>query len=289
MECTHKIMAKIRTKNWKVGDAPWKYYLVPCGRCMACRLNKGRDWSVRIMHEVKQSSASCFCTLTYDDAHLPANRSLDVKTCQDFMKRLRKNTGKKIRFFLGAEYGEQNKRPHYHVILFGLGREDQKAIENAWGLGFVHVGDVTADSASYVAGYTLKKLSGDRAAEYASRGVVPEFGLMSRRPGIGDCYVQDARNVEFMRNNGFVVRKGSKMGIPRFYQGKVFTTEELKNERKKKLEELCRKRLSERVSAYGGNVYDDKQSRHIVESFAEESRQSEVNLQKKQEMKRRKL
>lgn len=285
MLCNHQVQVWDKRPGHRSGRA---WMLVPCGRCIACRLNKGRAWSVRIMHEVKHVSASCFATLTYDDKNLPAHGSLSVKDCQLFMKRLRKNTGKKIRFFLGGEYGEKGQRPHYHVILFGLGREDRAVIELSWGLGIVHVGDVTPDSAAYVAGYTLKKLSGERAGEYALRGVVPEFGLMSRRPGIGECYVSDPVNRDFMRDNGFVTHKGKKVGIPRYYADRVFVSEEeklkLHEKRQKVIEEgfeKSRLKLGVDSSSLGRYRTNDYQM--------SERAQGECDLEKRQEMHRRKL
>jgi len=199
--------------------------MVPCGRCIACRLNKARGWSIRIMHEVKISKLSCFVTLTYNDENLPKNKSLVIEHCQKFMKRLRKNTSLKIRYFLGAEYGEKEKRPHYHIILFGINKDFRTEIERSWGLGYITVDDVTLERALYVAKYTTKKLSGAMAQNYGDR--IPEFGLMSRRPGIGHDYLDT--NGTFIKNNGFCIVKGNKVGLPRYYTERIFKTEEEKN------------------------------------------------------------
>ena len=55
----------------------------PCGQCVGCRLERSRQWAVRCMHEASLYKHNCFITLTYDDAHLPANGSLDYS---DFQK-----------------------------------------------------------------------------------------------------------------------------------------------------------------------------------------------------------
>ena len=49
--------------------------IIPCGHCIACRINKSSEWATRMMMEVKtQPENSCwFVTLTYDDDHLPPN------------------------------------------------------------------------------------------------------------------------------------------------------------------------------------------------------------------------
>jgi len=176
------------------------------------------------MHEVKNWTECSFVTLTYDDEHLPGKGSLSVSDCQKFIKRLRKRLGRKFKYFLGAEYGDMGHRPHYHTILFGVSISERLEVNQAWGLGFVHSGVVTHDSACYVASYTLKKLSGDKRDVYTRLGIVPEFALMSRSPGIGALYVE--QNSKFLKQNAFCIVKGSKVALPRYYADKVFTDEE---------------------------------------------------------------
>ena len=35
---------------------------VPCGKCIACRVNKSAEWAVRAMHDVGYVEQSCFVT-----------------------------------------------------------------------------------------------------------------------------------------------------------------------------------------------------------------------------------
>lgn len=58
----------------------------------------------------------CFVTFTYNEENLPPNRSLRRKDMTDYWKRLRKSlegTGKKIKYYMCGEYGDQFERPHY--------------------------------------------------------------------------------------------------------------------------------------------------------------------------------
>jgi len=197
---------------------------VPCGRCLACRLARARMWSIRIMHETKEWPESSFLTLTYNDENLPKNGTLVKEHVQKFFKRLRKNLNCPFKYYLGGEYGDRNLRPHYHVVLFGVGKSRQKEIDHTWGLGFVHAGDVTHDSARYVASYTLKKLTGERRVEYESRGVIPEFSLMSRNPGIGARYAD--KNQNFLKTHACVIVQGNKAALPRYYADRLFNEEE---------------------------------------------------------------
>lgn len=217
-------------------------FQVPCGQCVGCRLEKSRQWAMRCLHEAKMSSESCFVTLTYEDKFLPPGGSLSKTAFQLFMKRLRKAKGDGIRFYGCGEYGDVNMRPHYHILLFNCGFPDRKRIgENArkeplycseelrtiWSFGFNVIGDVTFDSAAYVARYVMKKVTGDRASDHYSvvdgDGVVydrlPEFALMSRRPGIGSEYYE--KYGQEVRDHDSVVVNAREVKPPRFYDSRT--------------------------------------------------------------------
>ena len=141
----------------------------PCGWCLPCRINKARMWQHRIMLETKSHIKSSFVTLTYSDDNVPMNDNADLilykEDLQNYIKRLRRhNDGKRIRYFAVGEYGTESGRPHYHICIFGLGLEDQEIIEKSWTVrgnqqGIVHIGEITSESARYIAGYTIKKLT----------------------------------------------------------------------------------------------------------------------------------
>lgn len=160
----------------------------PCGQCMPCRYNKRRMWTHRLMLERLCHKDACFVTLTYDDEHLPKDMHgrgvLVKKDLQDWLKRLRAAIDPiKVRFYGVGEYGDQNWRPHYHVFLYGLSPTFQDVILRTWGKGLVDVGTVTHDSAAYIAGYTVKKMTAKDDPRLCGRS--PEFCRMSLKPGIG--------------------------------------------------------------------------------------------------------
>lgn len=218
MECLHKILIKKNDHS-----DPIK---VPCGQCIACRLNRSSDWAVRIMHEKKTVGKACFVTLTYDQENVPwvsDNQATLVKAdVQKFLKRLRKGLEPaKIRYYLCGEYGEHGNRPHYHIILFGLTKDEaERVVPRYWLYGFVHVGDVSFDSASYVARYCTKLLTGPKKEWYYEKNIIPEFSLMSRRPGIGADWLKKFGHEVKMHHN--VVMKGRLMAPPRYYRDKVY-------------------------------------------------------------------
>ncbi|UOF77149.1 replication associated protein [Microviridae sp.] len=151
-----------------------------CGQCMPCRINKGREWTARLLLERNEHRDSCFVTLTIDEVHL-RGRDLCKRSLQLFLKRLRERVGP-IRYFAVGEYGDVSWRPHYHLIIFGLSPVQEEEVKKAWPYGFVQVGTADVGAVKYITGYVLKKMTRETKA---LNGRVPEFALMSRRPGIG--------------------------------------------------------------------------------------------------------
>lgn len=211
---------------------------VPCGQCVGCRLERSRQWATRCVHEAQLYERNCFITLTYDDDHLPGDLSLNLAHFQKFMKRLRKRFGDGIRFFHCGEYGENFGRPHYHAIIFNLDFDDRvlfsqragvnlytsEMLSSLWPYGFCSIGDVTFDSAAYVARYCMKKVTGKDADDHYTfihpvTGAVihrsPEYTTMSRRPGIGKGWLDKFFDDVFPGD--FVVVNGVKCRPPRFY------------------------------------------------------------------------
>lgn len=178
----------------------------PCWRCMPCRLNRRRLWTIRLLLEQRVHAVPAwFVTLTYNDENLPIDDSVSPRHLQLFLKRLRAAVAPaRIRFYGVGEYGDLSYRPHYHLVVYGLpavvhlGWPDEKrgcdcVICKAWTLGRVFNGELTAESAAYVVSYTTKRLTRADAIEWASehghpalKGRHPEFARMSLRPhGIG--------------------------------------------------------------------------------------------------------
>lgn len=211
------------------GNPEIDYIRLPCGQCFGCRLERSRQWAIRCVNESQLHERNCFITLTYDDEHLPSDGSVHVDHFQKFMKRLRKKFGSGIRFFHCGEYGELNNRPHYHAILFGFDFPDKyywsisvgnrlyrsPTLEQLWPFGHSLIGDVTFESAAYVARYVMKKVNGEQAEEHY-QGRKPEYITMSRRPGIGyDWLMQYHQDV--YPNDYIVLRDGIKCRPPKFY------------------------------------------------------------------------
>lgn len=144
------------------------------------------------MLESFMHDASCFVTLTYDEEHLPEGGTLVKEHYQNFLKNLRERVGyDKIRYYFVGEYGDESGRPHYHAALFGLGPTEEAIINDSWKKGFTYTGDLTFESAQYIAGYVTKKMTHkqekctDRCKHPPLNGRLPEFAQASLKPGLG--------------------------------------------------------------------------------------------------------
>lgn len=220
---------------------------LPCGRCIGCRLERSKTWSLRCRHEASCWTHNAFLTLTYDDDHLPWHGSLCSKLPRRFIRYLRRNmvgvecapgsSKRPIRYFGCGEYGTQRSRAHYHLLLFNVRFDDvqkygrdtytSSLVSRLWPFGTHLIGNVTPSSASYVAGYALKKVSQwERERKYdvvefdtgevVSR--LPEFAMMSLKPPIGYYWYQKYKKE---LRHGYVVADGSRVAVPRLYRDKL--------------------------------------------------------------------
>lgn len=247
----------------KRGDKVKRELQLPCGGCEGCLLERSRNWAIRCMHEARQWENNCFITLTYKD--VPNCNSLNHAHFQRFMKVFRDNyqgaqpyvdprTNKvshPIRYYMAGEYGSRYGRPHYHACIFNFDFKDREylcttnsgsklfrsaQLEELWSegkgsnrrsLGFSSIGDVTFESAAYVARYVMKKAQQEFDASYTDEHTgeyyedvrVPEYNRMSLRPGIGatwlDQYKADVYPHDEVIVNGFPTRP------PRYYDKRL--------------------------------------------------------------------
>lgn len=265
--------SKQRTENGKRGitfdrasalvDFP---VTLPCGKCIGCRLEYARQWSIRLMHEARDHDHNSFITLTYNDENLPQGESLVPKHMTDFLKRLRERISYygagKIRYYYAGEYGERTFRPHYHACIFGYFPSDARLysetnghrlyeseeLDEIWGKGETKTGSLTTESAGYTARYITKKITGPKAdeinpvtglthyevmtddGEIIAR--VPEFARMSRN--LGQTF-QTKYAQETFRDDSVIVN-GTPSKPPKAYERALSDSdlEELKKARRRR-------------------------------------------------------
>lgn len=197
--------------------------LLPCGKCVECKSKRAVDWATRCRHEIAMHDENCFLTLTYDDENLPSH--LVVKEYfQNFMKKLRKLTKKKLKYIVSHEYGGRTGRPHHHAIVFGYNPSCQeylfeapsgeplftsKEISDLWRHGFHSIGTANEKTAYYIAAYSLKSSKHD-VIDPNTGDIVEVTDSMdaSKRTAIGYEY--------FFKNVQQLVDSGQQ--LPRYYQ-----------------------------------------------------------------------
>jgi len=222
--------------------------MLPCKKCLACRLTYAREWATRCVHEASKYTDNSFLTLTFDNEHLPADQCLDPQIHVAFMDKLRDYVGeRKIRYYMSGEYGEQNGRCHLHYLCFNWTPPDpiflrktktghpvyqSETLARLWGRGFVTIGNVSFQSAGYVARYVVKKSKSDTSEqervwwnpnteEYQIR--TPEFNRMScgtRKDGlggIGKSWITDPQNLADTLRDDNVIINGQTMPVPAYY------------------------------------------------------------------------
>lgn len=149
------------------------------------------------------------------------------------MKRLRKhffgNTKSDVRYFHCGEYGENFGRPHHHACLFNFDFPDKslwksegktylyrsRTLEHLWPFGHSTIGNVSYQSAAYVARYVIKKINGKLAPGHY-QGRLPEYTTMSRRPGIARDWYEKYKNTDVFPRD-FIVLNGKKLKVPKYY------------------------------------------------------------------------
>lgn len=206
------------------------------------------------MLEASLHGDNTFVTLTYSELFLPriAGTNLNTlipKDLQLFLKRFRKAMEPSaIRFFGCGEYGDQSERAHYHLAMFNVpacryGSSRYKPpynrknccdicdrVRDAWGMGRVDLDELNQTTAAYIAGYVVKKMTGETDPRLNGRH--KEFSRQSNRPGIGADFMWEAASTmmkfsldDLSKTEGDVpvtLRHGSKeMPLGRYLRRKL--------------------------------------------------------------------
>lgn len=217
-----------RTRDAIPGLVP---FAIECRKCLPCRLNQAREKAVRAYHEAQMHPDNMFLTLTYNEQSL-THPKLIYKDWQDFMKRLRYHVSEethnqtKLTAMVTGEYGDKNKRPHWHALIFNYRFRDEVHtrttergdrvynsgdLQELWPYGRCEYGDLTIDSANYTARYAAKKLVHGDDADHDYH---PIHRTSSKR-AIGRSWIEKYHEHTFQ--NGFVVINEKPTKIPRYY------------------------------------------------------------------------
>lgn len=142
----------------------------------------------------------------------------------------------KIRYYMTGEYGDKEGRPHFHAILFNVAFSDKQyfkkspsgekiytsaTLDKLWAKGFASIGNVTIESAAYVARYVIKKQGNKQThqvidpqtGEITNRK--PEYSRMSRGEAIGKPWIR--KYLSDVYPDGMMVVNGIQTRPPRIY------------------------------------------------------------------------
>lgn len=242
MQCINKIKAGF-TKSGDLTFSPRKAdkgtvgFELECRKCLPCRLNIAREKAIRAVKEAEMHKENIFLTLTYSEENLKSPK-LQYLDFQLFMKSLRELHTRNITdpdlkkemaisYMVTGEYGEKNKRPHWHAIIFNYRPSDQlpfrksergdqvytsKTLSDLWGKGLIEYGDVTMDSAGYTARYAAKKLVHGQDSDHDYHPI----HKTSSKHAIGKKWIE--KHYKSVFDLGYVrLPNGAKTKIPRYF------------------------------------------------------------------------
>lgn len=268
MDCDAPVNIKLDPPVFK--DGSWLYnFPTGCGKCIPCLMKRKSQWSLRINHEAKNAFSSYFVTLTYNDEHLPYsdfNSIINSNDHRHFIKWLRfyetekqlqkRNTisseeilrkqqhvicsmdgrRKPLKYFGVSELGGRYGRPHWHYILLNV--VDIENIRKAWSetnkvakgvykpgkpFGNIQIDECNINTIDYVLKYMVKERNEDID--------VPEKSYMSKGLGLSYLNNEIINHIKKPEGNQLLNDRGTKIGVPRYFQKKVLTD----NERKLKI------------------------------------------------------
>lgn len=218
-----------QTLCWSPKDFSNEYatFQLPCSKCLECRLEYSRQWAIRCVHEAQMHEKNVFITLTYEDEKLISPK-LVYSDFQKFMKKLRKVQNEPIGLFVTGEYGEKNKRPHWHAIIFNWHPTDgvykysnhrgdrvysSETLSKLWGNGVADYGSVTLQSAGYCARYAAKKLVHGKDDEHDYHPISKK----SSKHAIGKKWIEKF-HADVFSYGKLELPDGTSTTIPRYYE-----------------------------------------------------------------------
>lgn len=258
---------------------------VGCGRCMECKKQKTREWTVRLSEEIRNNKNGKFVALTFSDESIKEldacignningyDRDNEIATLgiRRFLERWRKHNKKSVRHWLVTEIGGNgSENIHIHGIIW---TDNIIEIAKRWEYGFVTIGKkrynkegiskdnndtgyVSERTINYIVKYVNK--IDQKHKEYNSKILCSK--------GIGNKYIERSdskKNVykEENTNEAYQTRTGIKLALPIYYRNKIYNEEEK--------EKLWLKKLDEKVRYVNGIKIDiskdDKQYYRILE------------------------
>lgn len=224
------------------GNFAKKYYSVPCGWCLNCRVDKRNYLQDCCEYEFNNYGCGAFVTFTYDDNHLypllkkNQNNEINATLCRSdyvhFLYRLRsklnyynsnnKLINKNFKYLVVGEYGGKFQRPHFHILFFGLDyMACEKLFLDCWQNGLIDSLPIKNGCFKYVLKYLDKQAHGNQEKQlYQDNGLEPPF--MTHSTGFGKgLYLQQK---DYIKSHNFCYRSQHNIDrpIPNYWRNKLF-------------------------------------------------------------------
>lgn len=237
-----------------VKDKRTLYVPIGCGKCMECKKQKSREWSIRLQEEIRTDNKGKFITLSFSDEELikldreiqenartqlqklneehgtnkkyieitgyELENEIATLAVRRYLERWRYRNGKSVKHWLVTELGHtKTERIHIHGIIFS---DDIKSIIEEWKYGRVWIGSyVNERTVNYIVKYINK-------TDQDHKGYNPKI-LTSA--GIGKNYF-NRHDSKINRYNGentkeyYTTRQGIKLNLPKYYKNKIYSDQE---------------------------------------------------------------
>ncbi|AXH75061.1 MAG: replication initiator protein [Microviridae sp.] len=233
---------------------------VGCQKCIECRKQKSRGWSVRLQEEIRTDKTGQFVTLTFSNEAIATlapeikgltgydlDNEIATLATRKFLENWRSKYKKSVKHWLVTELGHNGtENIHLHGIIFS--KEKQEIIKK-WKYGFVYIGDyVNEQTVNYITKYITK--TDTVHTEYTP--------IVLTSPGIGGKYTEriDANNNKFKKKDTdetYKTRQGTKLNLPIYYRNKIYTEDEREELWLQKLNKEERWVCGEKVSIKNGD------------------------------------
>ena len=251
---------------------------VGCGKCMECKKQKAREWSVRLQEEIRGDKTGKFITLTFSNESIKElsktikgiygydlDNEIAKKAVRRFLERWRKKYKKSVKHWLVTELGGNGtENIHMHGILWT--KESKETIEEIWKYGKIWEGEyVNEKTINYIVKYINK--ADEKHKEYNSK--------ILTSAGIGKKYIEriDARKNKYKEENTketYTTRDGSKLALPIYYRNKIYTEEEK--------EKLWIEKMNKEIRYVNGEKIDISKGEEIYYKVLEYHREKNKRL-----------
>ena len=235
-----------------------------CGKCMECKKQKAREWSVRMQEEIRHNKNGKFVTLTFSNESIKElaegielegynlDNEIATKAVRRFLERWRKKYKKSVKHWLITELGGNGtENIHLHGIIWT--NESAETINEIWKYGFTWIGDnnnggyVSDQTINYITKYVTK--TDLKHSEYNSKILCS--------PGIGVNYTEriDSKLNKYKdeeTKETYTTRQGIKLALPIYYRNKIYSEEEKEKLWINKLDQNVRYVLGQKIDITNG-------------------------------------